>query len=74
MEQSYDYAGWQARLGLTNLQAAHALDISPSMFATLKRKVKGRKLYAWAAYGIERAEFDKRRVADSEDGYTGRDC
>ncbi len=55
-ETPYDYALWQSRLDLTNEQAAHALDVSTSMFATLKRNGKGRKLYAWAAYGIECAK------------------
>lgn len=56
-EQSFDYAAWQARLGFTNQQAAHALDISTSMLASLKRNGTGRKLYAWAAYGVEQADF-----------------
>lgn len=53
---TYDYASWQQRLGFTGEQAAHALDISISMYATLKRNGKGRKLYAYAAYGIECAD------------------
>lgn len=53
MDYPFDYAGWQERLKLTNQQAAQALDISLSFFAALKRNGKGRRIYAWAAYGIE---------------------
>ena len=53
--QTYDYAGWQERLQLTSTQAAEALDVSVSFYLTLRRKSTGRKLYAWAAYGIEAA-------------------
>lgn len=59
-EVAFDYAGWQERMLFTAKQAADALDVSVSMFLTLKRNASGRKLYAWAAYGIERAEFDAR--------------
>lgn len=50
---NFDYAEWQARMGLSNDAAAVALDISKGMFCKLKRDGKGRKVYAWAAYGRE---------------------
>lgn len=59
-EVEFDYAGWQLRMQFDVPQAAAALDISTSMFSTLKRNGRGRKLYAWAAYGIECAEKTKK--------------
>lgn len=52
-DQAYDFTAWQARLGLDNAQAAQALGVSKSFFLQLRRDGGGRKLYAWAAYGIE---------------------
>lgn len=51
--QPYDFAAWQDRLGITATQAAEALDISVTFYHSLRRAGAGRKLYAWAAYGIE---------------------
>jgi hypothetical protein len=56
----FDFAGWQARMNFTAQQAAQALDISASKFLKMKREGKDRKLYAWACYGIERAEQDQK--------------
>ncbi len=54
--QAFDFAGWQERLSYSNDQAALALDVSRSFFLELRRKNGGRKIYAWAAYGIEQAK------------------
>lgn len=59
-EQPFDYAAWQERMRFTNPQAAAALDVSDSFFSALKRNGKGRKVYAFAAYGIECAEAQSR--------------
>jgi hypothetical protein len=64
-ETNFDYASWQARLGLTTKEAAEALDISVSMLSALKRDGKGRKLYAWAAWGIERAAMDAKAAQEA---------
>lgn len=53
IEQAYDFAAWQARLNLSTKGAAGALGVSPSFFLQLRRDGGGRKLYAWAAHGIE---------------------
>lgn len=57
IEQAFDYTSWQQRLNFTNQQAAHALDVSESFYSQLKRKGSGRKVYAFAAYGIECADL-----------------
>ena len=58
-DQLYDFTAWQQRLNLTTKQAAEAMDVSESFLHQLKREGKGRKLYAWAAYGIEQAASQK---------------
>ncbi len=52
-DQIYNFAAWQKRMNLSREQAAHALDVSPSFYSKLKRDGTGRKLYAWAAHGLE---------------------
>lgn len=59
-DQPFDYVAWQAYMNFTNAQAADALDISASFYSQLRRAGIGRKLYAWAAYGMQRAEMDQR--------------
>lgn len=52
-DQPYDFAAWQLRLNLSNDQAAEAIGVSKSFYMTSKRNGKARKVYIWAAYGIE---------------------
>lgn len=59
-DQPFNYTAWQERMRFTNQQAAAALDVSESFFSTLKRNGTGRKVYAFAAYGVECAEVQSR--------------
>ena len=54
-DQTFNYQAWRARLGITAKQAAEAIDVSYSMYCKLEREGTGRKVYAWAAYGVEAA-------------------
>lgn len=60
---NFDYAGWQERMGFNSAQAAAALDVSVSMYCKLRKDGKSRKLYAWAAYGVECAELASHNEA-----------
>ncbi len=49
----FDFAACRARLGLTREVMAQTMGVSESHYCKLEREGAGRKLYAWAAYGVE---------------------
>lgn len=61
----FNFKAWRVRMGLLPQRAAGALDVSYSFYCKMEKLGEGRKVYAWAAYGLEAYRNVQKERADA---------
>lgn len=56
----FDFAGWRERMRWSRDQAQEALGVSRTYYWKIEKAGSGSRMAAWAAYGIELYERDRR--------------